>query len=193
MVSDRRKTKITLAIIISVSGLFTVLPAVAAPDLATSELEKEGFGLVRQIKNDICLPATAKEYEELGKHAILALDASTAISTELPLRSVYIVYKNVRIPLQKITALPKSENKDGATQTSFYLLPVKYMKNDAKLFADFNGDRKGFGITSFAAAEGLDIKAPAFARLDVYDTPFEADMAAVARVILREYPQHFSD
>jgi hypothetical protein len=184
--------KIIVAVLLSLSAAFTICPAVAAPDGGVDKSEMLDSGVVRQISNDICLPATAEEYEELGKHAILALDSTSVISTELPLRSVYVIYKDVRIPLQKITTLPKNQTKDGATQVSFYLLPIKYMKSDAKLFADFSGDRKEFGITTFAEREGLDPAAPAFARLDAYDTPFDPDMSAVERVILREYPQHFS-
>lgn len=149
--------------------------------------------LVRQISFDICLPASAEEYEELGKYAIIALDSSTAISTELPLRSVYLTHKGVRIPLQKVVELVKKEapNGSGATQTSFYLVPIQMMKSDAKLLADFKGERKGFGITTFSEREGLDPAAPAFARLDAYNVPFDPDMNAVKRVILREFPSYF--
>lgn len=149
--------------------------------------------IVRQISIDICLPATAEEYEELGKHVIIALDSTSAISTELPLRSVYVMHKGVRIPLQKITELPKQQKADGSstTQTSFYLMPIQLMKSDARIMADFRGGRIGFGITSFSKSEGLDAGAPAFARLDAYDTPFDPDMEAVKRVVLREFSSYF--
>jgi len=184
--------KIIIGCLFTLAAASSLCPAVAAPDGGGDKSEMLGLGIVRQISNDICLPATAEEYEELGKHAILALDSTSVISTELPLRSVFVIYKDVRIPLQKITSLPKNLTKDGATQVSFYLLPIKYMKSDAKLFADFSGDRKEFGITTFTESEGLDPEAPAFARLDAYDTPYDPDMGAVEKVILREYPQHFS-
>lgn len=149
--------------------------------------------VVRYISIDICLPATAEEYEELGKHAIVALDSTSAISTELPLRSVYLMHKGVRIPLQKIAELPKKQNADGssASQTSFYLIPIQMMKSDAKILADFKGGRTDFGIMTFSESEGLEADAPAFARLDAYDTPFDPNMGAVQRVILREYPTYF--
>lgn len=159
----------------------------------TAELKGIGDSIVRQIDFDICLPATAEEYSELGKHAILLLNAESAISTELPIRSVYVIHKGVRIPLQRFFTLPKKihDNGSGATQSAFYLLPIQYMKSDAKLLADFNGERKSFGITSFSAKEGLDTEAPAFARLDAYDTPFDPDLKVVEQVILREFPSHF--
>ena len=149
--------------------------------------------IVRHISIDICLPATAEEYEELGKHAIVALDSTSAISTELPLRSVYLMHKGVRIQLQKIAELPKKQNVDGssASQTSFYLIPIQMMKSDARILADFKGGRTNFGIMSFSKSEGLDTGAPAFARLDAYDTPFDPNMEAAQRVILREFPSYF--
>lgn len=149
--------------------------------------------VVRQIEFDICLPATAEEYEELGKFAILMLESESAISTELPLKSAYVMHNGVRIPLQKVFALDRQQKDDGAgvIQTSFYLLPIQIMRSDARLLADFRGERKEFGITTFSKSEGLDPAAPAFARLDAYNTPFDPDMKAVERVILREYPNYF--
>ena len=52
-------------------------------------LRKLGGEAIRQIHTDICFPATSEEYEALGKNAILMLESSSAIGTELPLRSVY--------------------------------------------------------------------------------------------------------
>ncbi len=175
---------------------FFILVSTSRIDATTADTNDTSTisdNIVRQISIDICLPATAEEYEQLGKHAIVALDSTSAISTELPLRSVYLMHKGVRIQLQKIAELPKKQNADGssATQTSFYLIPIQMMKTDARLLADFKGGRTNFGIQNFSKSEGLDSGAPAFARLDAYDTPFDPDMGAVQRVILREYPSYF--
>jgi hypothetical protein len=155
-------------------------------------LRKLGGEAVREIHTDICFPATSEEYEALGKNAILMLDSSSAVGTELPLRSVYAMRKGVRIPLYRVYLLGKQHNAAGdrTTQVSFYLLPIEFMKADVQLLADFSGDRRGFGFMSFNAKEGLDRAAPAFARLDEYDQPSDPDPAVVTAVIAREYPDH---
>lgn len=159
-------------------------------DRVPRELDAE---TIREIEADICFPATSEEYAALGKHAILMLKTSSAISTELPLRSVYVMYKGVRIPLQKIAILDKHDDAASSKtlQVSFYLLPIQLMKVDARVLADFNGERKAFSFMSFSAKDGLDEQAPSFARLDEYDTPVEPDGAAVELVLVREYPEFF--
>lgn len=155
-------------------------------------LRELGGEAIRQIHTDICFPATSEEYESLGKNAILMLESSSAVGTELPLRSVYAMRKGVRIPLFRVYLLSKRRNAAGdrATQVSFYLLPIEFMKADVQLLADFSGDRRGFGFMSFTAKHGLDRNAPAFARLDEYDAPTDPDPAIVTAVIAREYPDH---
>lgn len=161
-----------------------------SPDQVMKDL---GLEAIRQIDGDICFPATAEEYAGLGKNAIVMLTSSSAIATELPLRSVYALQNGVRIPLQRVTALNKQvDGRSGRTsQVSFYLMPIHLMKQDAQVLADFEGQRRGFGLFSFSASEGLDPSAPAFARLDEYDEPSEPDMAVVQTVLAREYPDHF--
>ena len=164
-----------------------------AASTVDSVLKNLGVESIRNIDADICFPATAEEYAELGKNAIVMLTSSSAISTELPLKAVYAMRNGVRIPLQRITSLDKSIHaQSGRTsQVSFYLMPIQLMKQDARILADFNGQRRGFGFFSFSAAEGIDPGAPAFARLDEYDDPSEPDMATVQAVVLREFPDHF--
>jgi hypothetical protein len=95
---------------------------------------------IRQVESDICFPATAEEYDRLGGNAILMLNASSAVSTELPLKSVYVLRTGVRIQLQKVDAVTKHVDAGGhATQVSYYLLPIQLMKADAELLADFAG------------------------------------------------------
>lgn len=155
-------------------------------------LRKLGGEAIRQIHTDICFPATSEEYEALGKNAILMLESSSAVGTELPLRSVYAMRKGVRIPLYRVYLLAKRQNAAGdrTTQISFYLLPIEFIKADVQLLADFGGDRRGFGFMSFTAKGGLDRNAPAFARLDEYDQPTDPDPAVVTAVIKREYPDY---
>ncbi len=164
------------------------LDAQSTNDKIDQVLKNLGAEAIRGIDHDICFPASSEEYAAMGKHAILQLRASSAIGTELPLKSVYLVQRGVRIPLQRVLLLQKRQNKSRVSQISFYLLPIQKMKADAQLKADFSGDRKAFGISQFSAKEGLDKSAPAFARLDEYDTPEDADMPTVMRVLAREYP-----
>lgn len=151
-------------------------------------LAKDGLQTIRGVDSDICYPANAAEYQALGKSAILMLKSDTAIATELPLRSVYLIHQKVRIPLQRLAATAKTEDDKGrATQFSFYLLPIHYMKLDADLPVDFTGDRTDFSVMSFEA-KSRDDHMPAFARLDEYDMPQDADPKSVAEVLAREYP-----
>jgi len=147
---------------------------------------------VRGVETDICYPASAEEYVALGRNAILMLRSSSALSTELPLQSAYVLQRGVRIPLHRVALLDKeTDAASGRTiQVSFYLLPIQLMKSDARLLVDFSGQRTGFGVTEFSARRGLGTGAPAFARLDEYDTPTDPDPAVVARVLAREYPQY---
>jgi hypothetical protein len=164
----------------------------AAGDESDRIFRKLGIEAIRKIDSDVCYPASSEEYAALGKNAILMLRSSSAVGTELPLRSVYVTYKGVRIPLARILLLDKSTDSEGSntSQVSFYLLPIQYMKRDTQVLADFNGERKGFGILTFSAKAGLSKSAPAFARLDEYDTPGDADTQTVARVLAREYPDY---
>ena len=146
-----------------------------------------GLQTIRGVDTDICFPANAVEYEALGKTAILMLDASTAISTELPLKAAYVTTKGVRVPLQRVALLAPTEDAGRTHQIAFYLLPIHLMKSDASLAADFTGARRGFGVSTFSARSIPDAM-PAFARLDEYDQPSDADIDAVKRVLAREYP-----
>lgn len=56
------------------------------------------------------------------------------------------------------------------------------------MVVDCVGSRSGFGVTSFAAKEPDDVM-PAFAHLDEYDAPQDADMVVVRKVLVREYPE----
>lgn len=183
-----------LLVSILLTGAVGALPAAAQtpPKKPVDEVLRElGGEAIREIHSDICFPATSEEYEALGKNVILMLEASSAVGTELPLKSAYVLHKGVRVPLQRVALLAKTDEPSGATkQISFYLMPIHFMKVDAELLADFSGERKGFGILYFSSKEGIDESAPAFARLDEYDNPSEADLTAVERVLIREYPEY---
>ena len=181
------------------SAAFVLLSAtspVAAQKAATgaeAALHEMGGEAIRQVDTDICFPATAEEYQALGKNAILMLDSSSAISTELPLLRVYAIYKGVRIQLHRVIVMGKTLDEDASRsrQISFYLLPIQLMRSDAKVEVDFTGERTGFGILTFTEQEGLDKGAPAFARLDEYNDPADPDPTAVAEILAREYPSYF--
>lgn len=152
---------------------------------------------IRSVDYDLCYPANSEEYEALGKNAVVMLTSSTAIGTELPLKSVYVLIKGIRVPLQRVAVFEKHEvaptGKSDTTyfqQVSFYLLPIYVAKKDAVLYVDFTGPRTGFSVAHFSAKE-MPKNVPSFVRLDEYDTPSDANMEAVARLLVREYPDHF--
>lgn len=150
----------------------------------------QGFEAIRSIQADVCLPATPEEYQGLGKNAIIMLSAHSAISTELPLQSVFVEYLGVEVPLQHVGSLPVARSADGSgVEIAFYLVPVRFLKTDARLLADFSGNRSDFSILSFG--EDFLAGAPAFARLDEYDRPSNPDMAVVGAVLKREYADYF--
>lgn len=185
--------RIVSSVLVTAAASFSFTDQVSAQELdVIAALQKQfpGMKAARGIDIDVCFPANAVEYERMGKSAILMLESTAAEATELPLQSVYLVHKGVRIPLQRLTALKKKDDRDGgAAQTSFYLLPISYYKKDTRLVADFAGGRSDFGITEFSAAE-QDENLPLFARLDREDDATDPDMSVVAEVLLREYPDH---
>lgn len=132
----------------------------------------------------------------MGKNAVLMLEASSALPSELPLRSTYVVFNEVRVPLQRLAILPAweaTERRGGADETythqvSFYLIPVYLLKQDARLVVDFQGRREGFGVLVFPMALA---GAPTFIRADDYDYPSEPDLEAAATMTLREFPSLF--
>lgn len=152
---------------------------------------------IRSVAFDLCYPSSSEEYEALGKHAILQLKSASAIGTELPLRSAYVLLKGVRVPLQRISLIEKQEVPPSGQvdtayvrQTSYYLVPIYLLKTDARVLVDFRGARTAFGVTSYSSKEAPE-NAPSFVRLDEYDTPSDPDMAVVAKVLAREYPEDF--
>lgn len=121
--------KEVLALVAAI-GWIGLASAQAKPQKSVDDV-LAGMGLqsTRGIDTDICYPATATEYQALGKNAILMLKSTSALSTELPLRAVYLIHRTVRIPLQRIAITAKQEREEGrTTQYSFYLIPIHYMK-----------------------------------------------------------------
>jgi hypothetical protein len=165
-------------------------PAFAqATGSSLSDLEAQS---IRTVSFDLCLPSTSEEYAALGKHAVVMLTSRSAIATELPLRSVYVLANGIRVPLQRLARTERSQSGNRAEQTSFYLIPIYLTKIDATLEVDFAGERKGFGVATFAANGAFyATDAPAFVRLDEYDNPSEPDFDAVGELLSREYPMFF--
>lgn len=171
--------------------LFAAPSAVGAQSRAANPVDavaaRLGLESTRGIDFDICYPANAAEYEALGKNAIIQVTASSAIATELPLRTAYLVTRGVRVALQRVGGGDVREEDGRAVQVSYYLLPIHLMKTDARVLVDFRGARTGFGVTDFSARSSPDAM-PRFARLDEYDQPGDPDLAVVSTVIAREYP-----
>ena len=175
------------ATLLALAAATSPLAAAQAPD-PLQDLAKQ---TVRSIDFDLCLPIDAIEYEALGKHAVIQLVASTVIASELPLKSVYVDIRGVNVPLRRIWRSEVSQNADRYEQVSFYVVPIQFTKTKARLLADFSGERRGFGIYSFGPTV-YDDDAPAFVRLDVYDSPGEPDDGALRKLLIREYPDLFA-
>lgn len=189
-----KKTWPLLAAVAIFCSVFPLHAASRAP--VTSILDGMGAEATRMADYDLCFPATAEEYEAIGKNGIVRIEAQSAISSELPLKSVYLEVGGIRVPLRRIYIGDKFEDKVPATakgtrywhQISFYLVPLNIIKGKAELVIDFKGPRSGFGLGPLA----IDGNAPAFVRLDEYDTPSEPEASAVNELLLREYPSDFS-
>lgn len=176
------------------AALLAVAAAAWSPSAASQSsdpLQDLAKQTVRSIDFDLCLPIDSIEYEALGKHAIIQLVTSTAIASELPLRSVYVDIRGVNVPLRRIWRSEVSRNGDRFEQTSFYAVPIQFTKKSGRLLADFTGERRGFGIYSFGPTI-YDDDAPAFVRLDAYDSPGEPDDDALRKLLIREYPDYFA-
>lgn len=188
-----RKTMLTMAVISAFMTYGTLnVPAKAQNADLDNVLEQMGAETIRDVKPDIAFPANSDEYEILGKNAILRVEASSVVASELPLRSVYAEMMGVRIPLQRILSADRAYNarSEKTSQVSFYIVPVQVVKKKFRLAADFSGSRKDFGFMSYDEGEAVE-GAPAFIRLDEYDNPSEPDMKAVHHLLLREYPGDF--
>ncbi len=167
----------------------------ARKDPMSDVLAKMGTEAIRMADSDFCLPANADEYEALGKNGVLRIEASSAISSELPIKSAYLEIKGLKFPLSRIAGFDKFEDAEPATskgarywhQVTFYLVPLNLIKQSARLAIDFRGARSGFGVHTFTP----DSDRPAFVRLDDYDTPSEPDKDALATLLAREYPLDF--
>ena len=190
-----RKSIVVLTISLSV---FLCMLSQAAP-AAPKESEDQILKLIqdhvaRRVTFDLCYPATDEEYRALGKNAVLMLTAASVSPSELPIKTAYVVSKSVRVPLQRLAVFDKRQSSDSGSnqfteQVSFYLVPIYLMKKDAQLMVDFTGPRSGFEVTTYSARKELD--APAFIRLDEYDSPYDPDLDAVAALLEREYPDYF--
>src|SRR3546814_15451145 len=72
-------------------------------------------------------------------------------------------------------------NGDRYEQVSFYVIPIQFTKQEGRLLADFTGERRGFGISTFGPTM-YDDAAPAFVRLDSYDSPGELAEASLRKI-----------
>lgn len=167
----------------------------AKQDPTAGVLERLGTEAIRMADSDLCLPLNADEYEALGKNGVLRIEASSAISSELPIKSAYLEIMGLQFPLTRIVAFGKYQDEAPATskgtrywhQVTFYRVPLNLIKQSARLAIDFRGARRGFGVTVFEPSS----ERPAFVRLDEYDTASEPDQAALAALLEREYPNDF--
>lgn len=175
-----------------------VILAIAPPDIAMAQPHEADLGQMlpgpnaagaRRIDFDICLPATAEEYAALGKNAILMLRASSKDAAALPLAAVYIGRGAERMMLRQIMLLRTTtdETSGWTVQHAFYLLPIRAMKQDGTLAADFHDEGEAVRLADFTARAELGPYAPAFARHDGEDMPGEPDQAVLTRVLAREY------
>ena len=152
----------------------------------------DGLKAARVVKADLCLPATEVEYRALGKTGVLRLEASSMLASELPLERAYLDIDGVEITLPRITHSGKAQEKGSGPkkwkEVSFYLVPLGAVSRAASVMVDFNG-QTGFGVTKFDASDDL----PAFIRSETDDSPTDPDVAALRKLLRREYPDDFSE
>jgi len=186
--------KATFSAVIAATILAAGTPWAAPTKSVEQSLSELGMETIRSASYDLCLPATAEEYEALGKHAILRIEARSAIATELPLKAAYVSVGGFPILFRRIILADKWEGRDLLSdkapswhQVGFYLVPLNLLKNSPELLVDFTGRRAGFGIGSIQYGAG----APSFVRLDEYNTPSEPSAEAINEILRREYPADF--
>lgn len=81
-----------------------------APSNPIAAMKAAGIVPTREVASDLCLPATPDEYEALGKNGVVRLEATSLVSSELPLRRIYIVVKGLQIPLHQIAEFDKQKD-----------------------------------------------------------------------------------
>ena len=110
-----------LARTLLVISMFAGLPATARPQDVDAMMKTFGAESIRSVDSDLCLPVDSDEYIALGKNAVLKLTSRSAVGSELPLRSVYLAAKDLRIPLQRIARMEKTTRADGHTEQGLIL------------------------------------------------------------------------
>ena len=141
---------------------------------------------------DLCFPANAAEFQQLGGNGVLLVTAVVQDSTELPAPRVYVRDASHhdrdlhRLGLA-CGRLPDRETRIAATFGAYrcdalYVLPVAVGSGAGELFVDFAAHREGFRLARFGARwpewlEGV----TAASSEPVADSTFNA-------FIRREYP-----
>src|SRR5262249_42086217 len=128
-------------------------------DQALEEMARQHSGQItdRAVRDDITFPASEQEYRDLGKHAILLIDAVTQYPAKLPLQRVYLQKNGSVVELQKIGSYLSRTPAGSAVEkvlgpyrdNAFYLLPVSAFFQKADLLIDFARNRVAFKLIQF--------------------------------------------
>ena len=135
--------------------------AVTPADM-TERLEKAAMrtkeqapkGAARGSSIDFCWPASAEEYQAIGKYVLVLVSVVTQDAAELPLRRVYVTVNGEQTELAKLSSQRRDVKKGSTThpilgpyrEDGFYVAPAGLMMRDGYLQADFAIRRSNFNL-----------------------------------------------
>jgi len=173
--------------------------AVTPADM-TERLEKAAMrtkeqapkGAARGSSIDFCWPASAEEYQAIGKYVLVLVSVVTQDAAELPLRRVYVTVNGEQTELAKLSSQRRDVKKGSTThpilgpyrEDGFYVAPAGLMMRDGYLQADFAIRRSNFNLYKLPGTP------PDFVKADNDPMPAKdakPNMPALKALLTREY------
>jgi len=173
--------------------------AVTPADM-TERLEKAAMrtkeqapkGAARGSSIDFCWPASAEEYQAIGKYVLVLVSVVTQDAAELPLRRVYVTVNGEQTELAKLSSQRRDVKKGSTThpilgpfrEDGFYVAPAGLMMRDGYLQADFAIRRSNFNLYKLPGTP------PDFVKADNDPMPARdatPNMPALKALLTREY------
>jgi hypothetical protein len=173
--------------------------AVTPADM-TERLEKAAMrtkeqapkGAARGSSIDFCWPASAEEYQAIGKYVLVLVSVVTQDAAELPLRRVYVTVNGEQTELAKLSSQRRDVKKGSTThpilgpfrEDGFYVAPAGLMMRDGYLHADFAIRRNNFNLYKLPGTP------PDFVKADNDPMPAKdakPNMPALKALLTREY------
>jgi hypothetical protein len=177
-----------------------VSQGVVTPAAMTERLEKSALrtkeqapkGAARGSSIDFCWPASAAEYQAIGKYVLVLVSVVTQDAAELPLRRVYVTVNGEQTELAKLSSQRRDVEKGSTTfsilgpfrEDGFYVAPAGLMMRDGYLQADFATRRNNFNLYKLPGTPPEFIKADHNPMPSKDTTP---NMPALRALLTREY------